>query len=206
VARGKGTASSTLPIREELDALGRNYHHLQRVHQEEPDGSSARRHVEKRLQEVRERLDRVLEEWVPEDELREAWRKYLEHHGPAPSEPTAIDVVVFHGVAEASGSIAIVRRGADEYSVEIDGVLTDRVVADKDLRPTVPPLRFRVDGFEFDETFEASDEALDALATFLVEESEPPPWEYAGELLADGLIDVHFAATPRGRRALAMRS
>jgi predicted RNase H-like HicB family nuclease len=206
VARGKSAATSTLPIREELDALVRSYHHLQRVHQEEPEGSSARRHAEKRLQDVRERLDRVLEEWVPDDELREAWRQYLEHHGPEPAEPEAIDLVVFRGVGEASGSVAVVRRGPDAYSVEIDGVLTDRVVADKDLSPTISPLRFRVDGFEFDETFEASDEALDALVTFLAEESEPPPWEYARELLADGLIDVHFAETPRGRRALSTRS
>lgn len=71
--------------------------------------------------------------------------------------------------------------------------------------PTVPPLRFRVDGFEFDETFEASDDALDALAMFLAEESEPA-WEHASELLADGLIDIHFAATPRGRRARFTRS
>jgi predicted RNase H-like HicB family nuclease len=204
VARGRGTASSTLPIREELDALVRNYHHLQRVHQEEPQGSSARRRVEKRLEDVRERLDRVLEEWV-HDEVREEWRAYLDRHASTPSEPEAIDIVVFRGVAEASGSVAIVRRGPDAYWVEIDGVVTDRVVADKDLSPTVPPLRFRVDGFEFDETFEASEEAIDAVATFLAEESEPPPQEQASELLADGLIDVHFAATPRGRRALATR-
>jgi hypothetical protein len=206
VARGRSTASSTLPIREELDALARSYHHLQRTHQEEPPGSSTRRHVEQRLLDVRERVERLLEEWVSEEEARDAWRKYLEHHGPAPSEPDPIDIVVFRGVAEASGSVAIVRRGADAYSVEIDGVLTDRVVADKDFSPDVPPLRFRVDGFEFDETFEVSDEALDALAAFLAGESEGPPWEYARELLGDGLIDVHSAVTPRGKRALALRS
>jgi hypothetical protein len=195
-----------LPIREELDALVRQYHHLQRVHQEEPEGSSARRHVEKRLLDVRDRFDRLLEEWVADEDVREQWRAYLEHHAPAPSEPEAIDIVVFRGVAEASGSVAVVRRGPDAYSVEIDGVLADRVVADKDFGSTIPPLRFRVDGFEFDETFEASDEALDALAAPFATEGEAPPWEYASELLADGLIDVEFGVTPRGRRALAMRS
>lgn len=195
-----------LPIREELDALARHYHDVQRVHQEEPEGTSARRHVEKRLQDVRERIDRLLEEWVPDEEQREAWRAYLEHHAPEPSEPEAIDVVVFRGIGEASGSVAVVRRGTDGYSVEIDGTFTDRVVADKDFSSTIPPLRFRTDGFEFDETFEASDDALDALEAFLATEGEPPPWDYASELLADGLIDVHFAETPRGRRALATRS
>ena len=41
-----------------------------------------------------------------------------------------------------------------------------------------------------------------ALADFL-ERGESPPWEHASELLEDGLIDVHFALTPRGHRALA---
>jgi hypothetical protein len=39
------------------------------------------------------------------------------------------------------------------------------------------------------------------LAEFL-DRGESPPWEYASELLAGGLINVHFALTPRGRRAL----
>jgi hypothetical protein len=49
-----------------------------------------------------------------------------------------------------------------------------------------------------------SDEALEALADFL-DEGGSPPWEYASELLADGLVDVHLALTPRGHRALASR-
>lgn len=57
---------------------------------------------------------------------------------------------------------------------------------------------------EFTETFEVSTEALDALADFS-ERGGNPPWEHASELLADGLIDVHFALPARGRRALAGR-
>ena len=64
-----------------------------------------------------------------------------------------------------------------------------------------PPLSFRVDGIEAHETFTASPEALDALDDFL-DDGKPPPWDYASELLSDGLIDTHFAVTPRGRRAL----
>jgi hypothetical protein len=57
---------------------------------------------------------------------------------------------------------------------------------------------------EYDEIFAASDEAVRALADFL-ERGESPPWEYASELLEDGLIDAHFDLTPRGHRALARR-
>ena len=55
----------------------------------------------------------------------------------------------------------------------------------------------------FSETFTASTKALRELAGYL-RGSGSPPWDSAGELLADGLIDVHFALTPRGRRALAV--
>jgi len=32
-----------------------------------------------------------------------------------------------------------------------------------------------------------------------------PRWDYASELLTDGLIDVRFGLTPRGKRAIAAR-
>jgi len=83
--------------------------------------------------------------------------------------------------------------------VEVDGSLIERVAADKDFAATEPVVTFRLNGQEFEELFNVSDEALQALADFL----ESPPWEYASELLADGLVDVHFALTPRGHRALA---
>jgi hypothetical protein len=59
-----------------------------------------------------------------------------------------------------------------------------------------------LNGNEFEEIFDVSPEALQALTEF-VEREGNPAWEHAAELLADGLIDVHFELTPRGRRALA---
>jgi hypothetical protein len=44
---------------------------------------------------------------------------------------------------------------------------------------------------------------LRALADYAGDEDASPPWDYAAELLSDGLIDVHFDLTPRGRRAHA---
>jgi hypothetical protein len=199
------TRDATVPVREELDALVRHYHHLQRTHQEEPRGSSARRHVEEKLIDVRERIDRLLEEWVRDEELRQEWHDYLEHHAPPPTQPPAIRPLLFAGVSDA-GSVAVVRRAPDDtLAVEIDGKLELRVVADKDLAATVPPLRLRLDDDLFTETFSVSDEALGALEDFL-EQGGSPPWDFASELLADGLIDVNFGVTARGRRALAQSS
>src|SRR6266545_3850116 len=158
---------AVLPLHEELDALARHYHHLQVEHQNAQPESSNRRRLEEKLLRVRERLERVLEEWVPDGQLREAWRTYLDHHGP-----------------------------------EADGGLIERVAAEKDFSSPEPVVRYRLNENEYDEIFAVSDEALQALAEFL-DRGDSPPWEHASELLADGLIDVHFALTPRGHRALA---
>jgi hypothetical protein len=192
----------TLPLREELEALSRHYHHLQVEHQNASPGSSVRRHLEDKLLRVRERFDRVLEEWLPEEELREAWRAYLDHHGPEPEGPPAIEPVVFRGRSEVTGSIVEIRGSGDELRVEVDGTLVERVAAEEDFASRKPVVTFRLNNQEFEEIFEASDEALQALAEFL-DRGESPPWEHASELLANGLIDVHFALTPRGHRALA---
>jgi hypothetical protein len=193
---------AVLPLHEELDALARHYHHLQVEHQNAQPGSSNRRRLEEKLLRVRERLDRVLEEWVPEEQLRDAWRAYLDHHGPEPDGPPAIQPVVFRGRSEVTGSIIEIRGSGDELRVEVDGGLIERVAAEKDFSSPEPVVRYRLNENEYDEIFAASDEALGELAEFL-DRGDSPPWEHASELLADGLIDVHFALTPRGHRALA---
>ena len=192
----------SLPSHEELDALARHYHHLQVEHQNARPESSSRRHLEDKLLRVRERFDRVLEEWVHEEELRQAWRSYLDHHGPEPDGPPAIEPVVFRGRSEGTGSIVEIRGRADELRVEVDGALVERIAAEKDFAGTEPVVSFRLNGNDYEETFAVSEEALEALAEFL-ERGEAPPWEHASELLADGVIDTHFALTRRGRRALA---
>lgn len=193
---------AVLPLHEELDALARHYHHLQVEHQNAQPGSSNRRRLEEKLLRVRERLERVLEEWVPEEQLREAWRTYLDHHGPEPDGPPVIQPVVFRGRSEVTGSVLEIRGSGDELRVEVDGGLIERVAAEKDFSSTQPVVRYRLNENEYDEIFAVSDEALQALAEFL-DRGDSPPWEHASELLADGLIDVHFALTPRGHRALA---
>jgi hypothetical protein len=191
----------TVPLGEELEALARHYHHLQVEHQNVRPETSVRRRLEDRVLDARARFDRLLEEWVPDDEVRAAWRRYLDHHGPRPDEPAAIAPRVFLGRSEVSGTTIDVRRADDAHEIWADGVLTDRVEAEKDLAVTEPGLRFRWNDLDFDEVFAASEEARGALAEFLDATDASPPWEHASELLQDGQIDVHFGLTPRGRRA-----
>ncbi len=107
----------------------------------------------------------------------------------------------FRDVPTNTGSVVEIRRG-DGLEVSVDGSLVERVVADKDFHVDVPPARFRLNGTVYLETFNASPPALEGLREF-TESETAPPWDYASELLADGLVEVHFDLTPRGRRALS---
>jgi hypothetical protein len=191
-----------LPLREELDALAHRYHHLHNEIERRNPGSGVRRRIADELLHVRERFDSLLEEWVPDDALREQWRDYLHTHAAEPERPEAIDPLVFRGVNDA-GSVADVRRRGDEFLLWVDGALLERVAADEDFRSKLPGATFHVDGLEFRETFAASPEAVRALADYLGEDGAHPPWDYAAELLGDGLVDAQFGVTARGRRALA---
>jgi hypothetical protein len=203
-SRRSGGQAAELPRRELLEALARQYHHLQNEHKQFPEGSTMRRRIGERLLDVRERFDRVLDEWVDDDDLRESWRRHLHNRAAVPEGPPPIRPLAFRGVSDA-GSVAEIRgRNGDDLDVVVDGSLVERIAARKDLSRDVPST-FRVDGFEFRETFAASADALQALDEFLAGGGSPP-WEHATELLADGLIDTHFDLMPRGRRALATSS
>jgi hypothetical protein len=202
--RRRSPEASALPLREELAALVHHYQHLHNeLEREKPEGST-RRELEGKLLEVRERFDSILEEWVPDEDLREQWREYIHNRRPEPDGPAGIEPLVFQGVTDA-GSVLQVRGQADEYQVWVDGSLQERIAARKDLSVDKPVLHFRWDGKEIAETFNASAEALTALAEYRDDSDSSPPWEYASELLADGLIDIHFDLTPRGKRATAGR-
>ena len=202
--RRRSPEASELPVREELAALVHQYQHLHNeLEHEKPEGST-RREIEDKLLAVRERFDRLLEEWVPDEELREEWREYIHGRRPEPDEPDPIEPLAFHGLTDA-GSVVQVRGKADEYQVWVDGSLQERIAARKDLSVDKPVLHFRLDGKEIAETFNASEDALSALAAYREDRDVSPPWEYASELLADGLIDVHFDLTARGKRAIATR-
>jgi hypothetical protein len=194
--------ASALPLREELAALVHHYQHLHNeVEHEKPEGST-RRELEDKLLDVRQRFDRLLDKWVLDDELREQWREYIRGRRSEPDDPAGIEPLAFEGLDDA-GSVVQVRGQADEYQVWVDGSLQERIAARKDLSVDKPVLHFRWDRKEIAETFNASEEARNALAAYRDATDVSPPWEYASELLADGLIDVHFDLTPRGKRATA---
>lgn len=196
-------ATRTAPSRRELELLVAEFRHVRSEHERAGPGGSVRRHLHTRLLHLSERLDRLLEEWVPGKETREAWRACLHHGAPAPAEPReSPPALVFKGRSEA-GAVAEVRERPDgDYDVIVDGALLERVELGDDLAQDLP-CTLRLDGFEFKEVFDASREALAAAGEYFARPAGPPPWEHARELVADGIVDTTFALTPRGRRALA---
>lgn len=195
--------AAALPRHEVLEALAHEYHHAQNELKREPLESATRRRLEDSLLDVRERFDQLLAEWVEEPGLREEWKQHLHNRAAAPAGPPPIDPIIFRGRAEVSGSIVELRgKRGDEYEVVVDGSVVERIVAED--FPSDGPYRFRLDGTanEFDEVFDVSPEALEALRRFTADGGSPP-WDHAPELLSDGLIDTHAGLTPRGRRALA---
>ena len=191
----------SLPLREELEALAHVYLRAHNELEQTKPGGSARRKLEDSVLRIRARYDQLLEEWVDDEEVAAQWREHLHTHAPEPDEPQAIEPLLFRGENDA-GSVAEVRGPGDELQVLVDGSLVERVAAGRDFSSNAPGLVFHVDGFDFRETFAAPADASTALRDF-VEDGGAPPWEHASELLACGLIDVHFDLTPRGRRVLA---
>jgi hypothetical protein len=187
--------------REELEAIVRHYHHVESEHERAHPEGAVRRRLELRLHDDRERFEHLLAAYVPDEDLRREWRDFLHHRGGEPSGPAPIRPVVFKGRSDAGSVIEVRSEASGELAVEVDGQLVERlpprVVPILEGRPAV----FRLDGGQFKEIFDAGPRVLEALRAFLAVGGDPP-WEHASALLADGLIDVDFALTARGRRAL----
>jgi hypothetical protein len=191
--------------REQLEELVREYHHVLEEHRRAHRGGSVRRHMKAQLAELERRFEERLHEWVAEEEARAAWRAHLHGDFAEPTPPIADRPLVYRGRAE-TGSVVEIRRRADgDYDVEVDGCSVERIEGELDFSGAAAPHRFTLDGIVFDETFSSSEPALEALDAFVAERESSPPWRFATELAADGLIDECFGLTPRGHRALRAR-
>jgi hypothetical protein len=189
--------SSATPLREELEAFARAYHLLEdEIARETED----RVELEEELLRLHKRFDRVLEESVRDDTLRDQWHAHLHSRAAVPAEPAPVDPVVFRGESD-SGSVVEIRRTGDALDVRVDGQPADGFTEPDELRARRPGLTLRVGDTEFREAFAASPSAIHALAEF-AETGRKPPWEVVSELLEDGLVDPELAITPRGRRAI----
>ena len=189
---------------QELARVAHEFRHVREEHRRTRPEGSTRRHLAARLSELEERFERLLATWEQDEDRRAAWREHLQAGAPPPPS-TAVAPLVFRGVRTGGSRIEIRRRADHDYDLLVDGVRAERLADVRGVEATAPGSPIVVGGVECREVFDARDEALEALRSFVETPEGPPPWEYARELLEDGLIDVEFGLTPRGRRALALR-
>ena len=194
----------TPPCREELEALVRHYHHVESEHERAHPQGSVRRHLERRLDHDRRRFEHLLAEYVHDESTRGAWRDFLHHRDGEPSGPPGFRPVLFKGRSQAGSVLEARGHPSGELVIEVDGQLVERLEGPTIRTGKERPAVFRLDGTEFREEFDAGPGALRALRRFRALGGDPP-WEHTSALLADGLIDVDFALTARGRRAPADR-
>jgi hypothetical protein len=192
--------------RDELEAIVGEFRHLREEHGRAGAEGTVRRHMEARMHELEQRFEQFLDEWAFDDDLREAWGVHLHRGAAAPALPAATRPLVFRGRAETGSLVEISKRTDGDYDVEVDGAVVERVEAELDFSGREAPRTFVLDGLVFQETFSASEPALEALDEFVAERAPHPPWRFAIELRADGLIDGHFGLTSRGHRALRQRA
>jgi len=196
--------------REELEQLVAAYRRALEMHHSSRPGSRARRRWARESERVAEQFEHALDTAFVDQELRKSWREHLHDRGPEPAEPHGTRPVLFRGRSDAGSRIEIrpgpegdIRPGPKgDLDVLVDGVEVARLDRADELLTTTAGLTFPLDRDEFTETFEASAEALEALGE-TVARGEPAPSAFAGELVADGLLDRSLGLTPRGRRALA---
>jgi len=183
-----------------LRRLGDEYRHVEQEHHREPPSRGATRNrLAAQMQELEVQFERILGEWTTDDRLREAWREFLHGRSPAPDEPHVAVPPLFKGRTDA-GSHVEIRPVADGYDILVDGARSDHSSVPWHLDPdTRGPVR--IGELSCKETFDAPAAAMAALSEFLADPAKPP-WQWARELLEDGLIDPELALTPRGRRWL----
>ena len=180
----------------ELEEIVDEYRHLSSEHHQAGREGSVRRHLEARLDLLEERFEHLLALLTVDEQERGEWRARLHDGRPAPSPVPPEPTLLFRGRSPGGSTIEI-RAGTERSaSVIVDGVPVDRLMG-----------QFEDDVFQFgdrtfEEVFEASPEAQEALRAWVSEPTGAARWEHAAELIADGLVDRHFGLTRRGRRAV----
>jgi hypothetical protein len=194
------SATNTHPI-EQLERIAAEFHHWSNEYKREGDEGTTRRTIEKRLEDLDNRFNSLLQHWVSVEPKRKAWQEHLHHEGPRPDDDLVRFPPVFIGES-ASGSELQVRPNAEgSYDIIIDGTRADRMPLEMSF-PKNAPLNLL--GQEWVEIANINETALEALRNYHASANGggTPPWQWARVLYGDGLIDANFSLTPRGQRIL----
>lgn len=182
-----------------LRTLGDHYRHVEQEHQRQAPRSARRRRIATEMHKIQDHFERLLSEWVADEGLRARWREFLHGGAAAPRTRRLPPPPLFKG-RTAAGAVIEIRPATDGYDVLVDGARADHSNVpwhlDPDMRGPV-----QIGDHACEETFDAPDSAVRALAAFRADHAAVP-WQWARELLEDGLISSDLAITSRGKRCL----
>jgi hypothetical protein len=159
------------------------------------------RHFEREAAALAATFERLLGEWIHAGDEQDAWRAALHNHAAIPEgvgAPTSR--LIFRGRTAEGVEVDVRERADGQIEIDLDGQLSERLV---------DRLELTFDGggwvqiadVHAQETFDVPTRAMQALRRWM-RRGGTPPWEHVQSLLAEGVVDEHFAITPRGRRAL----
>ena len=188
-----------------LRELASNYRHLKGEHRREGEQGNWRRHLEKQMEELEQKFETLLARWVPDKESQTIWHNYLHRGGSVPEDALVREVPVFLGRSRLNSLIEVRESDQGDYEVMVDGTQVQR------LPPTFsfgdsPYRTLSLVNQEWTEITLVSEPALQALKHYVEFSTGTPPWQWARMLYTDGLIDLNFGLTSRGRRVLSQQS
>ncbi len=188
--------TNAFPI-EQLHQIAAQFRHLRNEHKREGEHGRTRRDIGARLAEFENRFQTLLEHWVSDEAAREAWHEHFYRGGAEPTDDLARNPPVFVGRSGAGSELRIVPGANREHDVTIDGVRVDRTPSTLSI-----PMQgtVHIQDQDWREVSLAPSAAVNALRSYCATANGTPPWQWARALFEDGLIDVNFGLTARGRR------
>jgi hypothetical protein len=180
---------------DELRRLASEYRHIQGEHRREGESGSWRRRQKAQLSKIETRFKQILDHWFRDQTTGTQWREHFYHAAPEPGPLYAV-ARLYRGRSESGAVVDVFEAQSGEWEYIVDGAVAERR---KGMKSTEASVHLGTQTFR--EAFDAPGEALQALRTHVLQQpSGEPPWEWAPELFADGLIDIHFSLTERGQR------
>ena len=181
----------------------REYRQLHEAHRRaSPDGKT-RHGLETRLEQLRVRFERLLEEAAVSETERRRWRDELQHAAAATPAIPDVRPLLFRGRTESGTELELTANATGTVAARVDGMSVAVLDRANELAATTPGFTFLLDGRRF---------RRDVRHVGFCSRGPPPRRQsgrrprrrYARKLTADGLIDRTLALTARGRRALAL--
>jgi len=187
----------------ELEQVVDEYRRVHEEHRRAEPRGRARRHLEVRLRQLRERFERLLAEAPLSDADRRHWRNRLRGKETAQASTADVRPLLFRGRSDAGSELRLTATPEGTVEALVDGTAVAVLDRADELLGTTPGFVFALDGMRFRETFGTSASCLSDLRD-AEETSRRPRRRYLRELIADGLVDRTLGLTARGRRALEL--